>query len=783
MLTHALGVGSNADVPDFTYYQAAVLVVKKIEFEMRKKFWANSLSSGKKQVYYLSMEFLLGRSLKNCLYNLGIIDQMKEALATFDVTPEQLYEHEPDAGLGNGGLGRLAACYLDALANEGYLATGYCLRYEYGMFRQKIIDGWQHEETDVWLPGGEVWLSHKPGYEVEVRFGGEIEESWENSYHLIHHTNYDRVMAVPYDYNLPGYHSGGLSLLRLWRAKSSGGALDPTQDIAAQLVQNGLYESISKVLYPNDNHESGKKLRLWQQYFLCSASIADICRRHMSVYGDLSNFHEKNAIHINDTHPTLAIPELMRFLLDDCGYGWDPAWHIVTNTFGYTNHTVMKEAMESWNVALFKRELPRIFQIICEINRRFCEDLYLNRLVNQGSINRMSIVFDDQIRMANLAIVGSRCVNGVSQIHSEIIKEDVFRDFFAVFPEKFTNVTNGIASRRWLIQSNPSLTVHIGTTIGKDFDKDMANLAKLMKYTEDHAFLDTLAQSKFMNKGRFCKYIMHKTGVQLDPSSIFDTQVKRLHEYKRQHMNLLEIIATYLRLKESPNADYVPRTFIFGAKAAPGYYLAKQIIHLICKLSKLIEEDPVMREKMRVVFLEEYNVTLSELLMPASEISQQISLAGTEASGTGNMKLMLNGAITIGTLDGATVEILNEVGPGNILIFGMDAEEAKALKAGGYHPRAWYEGNDELRQAVDFLKTGLAGESGSSLHDILLTADEYMALADFASYRRARQRSEELYKDKYRWQKMSLINIAKSGYFCADRAVSEYARRIWMLDK
>ncbi len=781
-LTHRFSAGSPYDLSDDLYYQAAVYVVKDIEYEIRKKFWAKSLAAGKKQVYYLSIEFLLGRSLKNSFFNLGIMEQMKDALAHFSVTPEQLFDLEPDAGLGNGGLGRLAACYLDALANEEYLATGYCILYEFGVFRQKIIEGWQKETPDDWLPGGEAWLSSKQAnYAVEVRFGGEIEETWENSHHHLRHKNYTSVMAIPFDYNIPGYHSDGLSLLRLWRAKKS--YFGPDESLIDILSQSSIHDLISKVLYPDDSNANGKRLRLMQQYFLCSASVTDICRRHMSVYGTLSNFHEKNAIHINDTHPALAIPELMRFLLDDCGYGWDFAWNIVANTFAYTNHTVMKEAMECWDEDLFKELLPRVFQIICEINRRFCEDLYLRRFVNQGSINRMSIVYDRQVRMANLAIMGSRKVNGVSQIHSEIIKNDVFQDFSSTFPEKFTNVTNGIASRRWLVQSNPSLTVLIGKTIGESFDKNMSSLGKLMKYSDDHAFLDTLAQSKRLNKERFCRYIMRKTGVSLNPESIFDTQVKRLHEYKRQHMNVLDIIASYLQLKENPNADFTPRTYIFGAKAAPGYYMAKQIIHVICTLSKMIEKDPVIREKMRVVFLEEYNVTLSELLMPASEISQQISLAGTEASGTGNMKLMLNGAITIGTLDGANVEILGEVGHENILIFGMNAGEVYSLRRSGYHPQAWYERNYELKNTVDFLKNGLEGDTSTDLHDMLLKTDYYMAMADFDSYRQARRRSDELYRDTYRWQRMSLANIAKSGIFCADRAVREYAEQIWGLDK
>lgn len=773
-------------LPDEQYYQAAVYVIKDIEYEMRKKLWARNLASGKKQVYYLSMEFLLGRSLKNSIYNLGIAEEMKKALSAFDVKVEQLFELEPDAGLGNGGLGRLAACYMDALANENYLATGYCILYEFGIFKQKIIEGWQHELPDQWLPGGEVWLSSKPGYEVEVRFGGEVSEIWENGHHFMGHKNYSSVLAVPYDINIPGYQSDGISLLRVWRAKNMTGMnMDSFNqgDFAAAFLQSAQSEAISKVLYPNDNHTEGKILRLKQQYFLCCASVADICRRHMSVYGSFDNFHLKNAIHINDTHPTLAIAELMRFLLDDCGYGWDLSWNIIKNTFAYTNHTVMKEAMECWDESLFKGLLPRLYMIICEINRRFCEELSQNRFCNQDAISRMSIIGNHQIRMANLAVVGSHSVNGVSRLHSQILKDDVFRDFYAVMPEKFTNVTNGIASRRWLIQSNPSLTKLIGDTIGKGFDKDMSNLSKLMKYTNDNAFLDKLAASKHENKERFCKYIKKKTGILLDPSSIFDVQVKRLHEYKRQQLNVLDIIATYQYLKSNPNAEFTPRTYIFGAKAAPGYYVAKQIINLICKLSALIENDPVVREKMRVVFLEEYNVSLSELLMPASDISEQISLAGTEASGTGNMKLMLNGAVTIGTLDGANVEIHEQVGDENILIFGMTAKEVDECRAKGYNPRFYYSQDPVLKAATDLLVSGDYSNDFASLYDLLTKSDYYMTMADFDSYRKTRLRSAELYSDKYTWLRMSLVNIAKSGIFCADRSVREYAENIWGLDK
>ena len=785
-LTH-LGNADASLASDEVLYEAVVRVIKKIMYERRKKFWAHNLSAGKKQVYYLSMEFLLGRSLRNSLFNLDIVENMEEALVSLGSKLSHLYPLEPDAGLGNGGLGRLAACYMDALAHENYLATGYCILYEFGMFKQRIIDGWQSEMPDQWLPGGEVWLSPKPGYEVEVRFGGTIEETWENGHHVMQHKNYSSVLAQAYDINIPGYHVEGISMLRVWRAQTiSGMDMDSFNrgDYATAFQQKSLGEAISKVLYPNDNHAEGKQLRLRQQYFLCAASISDMCRRHLSVYGNLDNFADKNAVHINDTHPALAIAELMRFLLDDCGYGWDVAWDIVTRTFAYTNHTVMREAMECLDEALFKNLLPRIYMIICEINRRFCAHLYEELHVNQGTVNRLSIVGDGQIRMAHLAVVGSHSVNGVSNLHSQILKDDVFRDFHAVYPGRFTNVTNGIASRRWLLQANPALTKLIEDSIGRDFADDMANLSKLRTFADDAAFLDRLGAAKHENKERFCRYIKRKTGVVLDPDSIFDVQVKRLHEYKRQQMNALDIIATYNYLQENPNAPFVPRTYIFGAKAAPGYYVAKQIIKLICVLSDKIERDPVMREKIRVVFLEEYNVSLSELLMPASDISQQISLAGTEASGTGNMKLMLSGAVTLGTLDGANVEIHNAVGDDNIILFGMNAGEVEKLKADGYDPMRFYRQSPVIRQSVDSLLSDfMEGQNFQELYNLYKVNDPYLVLADFDSYRAARQRSGELYSKKYTWLSMSLRNIAESGIFCADRAVNEYARNIWGLKK
>ena len=768
---------------DLQFYKAVSRVVRDILAERHRRFSAQAGSQGKKQVSYLSMEFLLGRSLKNSLYNLGVMEPFRQALDEMGVSLENLYEQEPDAGLGNGGLGRLAACYLDALATQELPATGYCILYEYGIFKQKIIDGWQTEQPDLWLPGGEVWLTPRPDESVTVRFGGRIEEFWEEGYHHVIHKDYTTVTAIPYDMYISGYHSGGVSLLRLWQAKRPGVDMDSFNrgDYIGAFGQSSLGEAISKILYPNDSHTEGKLLRLRQQYFLVAASVRDIIKRHMNIYGTLDNFAEKNAIHINDTHPTLAIPELMRLLLDECGYGWDQAWGVVKNTFAYTNHTVLAEALERWNSDLLQSLLPRIHQIILEINRRLCAELYEQHHLDSPAVARMAILGDHELRMANLCVAACHSVNGVSGLHSEIIRRDLFQDFAAIQPEKFCNVTNGIASRRWLGQANPLLTDLITDCIGDGFLKDFSRLAEFGRFRDDARVLERLAEIKRQNKLRLAQYLQKKTGEKLNPDSIFDVQVKRLHEYKRQQMNALEILAQYQSLKDNPNQDFTPRTYLFGAKAAPGYYLAKQIIKLLCTLARVIDEDPQVRDKMRVCYLEDYNVTLSEILMPACEISQQISLAGKEASGTGNMKLMLGGAITLGTLDGANVEIAQAVGKENILIFGMTAQEVEARRAAGYNPEEIYQQNPIVRRALDALRDGIGGETFPDLYRSLRYDDPYMVLADFDAYRVARKESERLYRNRPLFNRMSLINIAASGVFCADRAVGEYADHIWGL--
>ena len=771
------------DASDQQVYEALTKIVVGILKAKRRHFTVKTHSAGNKKVYYLSMEFLMGRSLKTSLYNLEMINETIEMLKDFGISINGIYECEPDAGLGNGGLGRLAACYLDALAADGYHATGYSICYEYGIFKQKLDEGWQTELPDNWLPGGSAWLVPVPSKAVEVRFDGDLKEYWDNQYHCVTHENYTSVMAVPYDFFVSGYGSEAVSKLRLWKAEVP--SFDMTMfnkgDYSKALGLNIMSQAITKVLYPNDNHAEGKSLRLRQQYFLCAASIGDIVNQHMGVYGTLDNLHEKVAIHINDTHPTLAIPELMRVLLDDCGYSWDKAWYIVQHTFAYTNHTVMPEALEKWDCNLLKSVTPRIFAIIIEINERYCRQLW-EKYGDEAKVSRMSIVENNKVKMATLCVHACHHVNGVAKIHSEIIKRETFKDEYEYTPEKFTNVTNGIAYRRWLYQSNEGLTELLREKIGSGFLKDASDLAKLNSFKDDKEVLERLAKIKLDNKNRFAKYVKNEYGVALNTESIFDVQVKRLHEYKRQQLNALNIIAEYNYLKENPDADFTPKTYIFAAKAAPGYYMAKQIIKLIWNISQELRKDKKLNEKLSVIFLEDYCVTLSEILMPAADISEQISLAGTEASGTGNMKLMINGAVTLGTMDGANVEIHEQVGDENIIIFGMNVDEVNARKS-NYKPIDIYNSNGVVKSAVDRLQSGINGEQFGEIAGSLKNADTYMALADFDSYQKAQKYASECYNDKMKWQRMSLANIANAGIFSADRSVEDYARDIWGLKK
>ena len=779
-LSHFMGV-TPEEATDEQYYKAIALIVRDMMSEGRAAFSEEAAKAGTKKIYYLCMEFLMGRSLKNNLYNLNLTEVFDSVLADYGVKLESLYDCEPDAGLGNGGLGRLAACYLDGLATQGYPARGYSILYEAGIFKQKLVDGWQTELPDFWLPGGEVWLVPHEESAIEVRFEGDVMDSWDNQFHHVELVNYKPVQAVPYDMYVSGKDGKGISVLRLWQAKAP--ALDMSLfnqgDYMRAMEQNAMAEVISKVLYPADNHPEGKSLRLRQQYFLVSASIQDIVHRHLRVFGTMDNFAEKVAVHLNDTHPTLAVPELMRILLDECGYGWDDAWNIVTSAVAYTNHTVMKEALECWPEDLYKRLMPRIWQITKEIDNRFRNYVW-QATNNADQVERMAIMSNGVVRMANLCVASSHSVNGVSALHSEILKDTVFHDFYTLTPNKFKNVTNGIAHRRWLCQSNPELDKLLKELIGDGFVYHADELLKLRDYKEDKTVLAELERIKTHNKERFAEQVFKNTGVKLDPTSIFDVQVKRLHEYKRQHLNALNILTEYLAIKENPNADYAPHTYIFGAKAASGYFMAKKIISFICALGDMINNDPDVRGRLKVVYCEDYNVTMAENLMPAADISEQISLAGTEASGTGNMKLMINGAVTLGTMDGANVEIFDAVGDDNIFIFGMSTPEVEEMKRRGYNPQNYYNNNAELHNTIDFInRCGIAGKQFPEIGGTILNHDPYMVLADFADYRRAQHLAVETFADREKWNRMSLMNISGAGRFAADRAINDYARDIW----
>ena len=762
-------------------YRCLAMITRQIMSDRQKEFQAKTLGQGKKQVYYLCMEFLMGRSLRTSLFNLGLNEVAEAVLSDAGIKIDTIYEQEPDAGLGNGGLGRLAACYLDGMATDCIPGTGYSILYEYGIFKQKIVDGWQQETADNWLPGGQVWIKSHPDQAQEIRFDGQAIETWEGGFHHVKYENYNSVIAVPNDMYVAGYGTQGVSKLRLWQAKA------PSFDMSSfnagnyntAISQSASAELISKILYPNDNHTEGKILRLRQQYFFSAASVADILNNHLNQYGTLDNLPDKVAIQLNDTHPTLAIPEMMRILLDECSYEWDEAFRICQQVFAYTNHTVMSEALEKWNVEIFRSTLPRIWQIVQEMDRRCRIELNKAFPGDQGKIDYMAIIGDNQVRMANICAFTCHSINGVSKLHSEIIKDSVFHDYYLFKPKAFKNVTNGIAYRRWLLASNPGLTHLLEESIGDGFKRDASELKKLEAYANDPAMLQSLGEVKHQNKVAFANYLQKATGQVIDPDSIFDCQVKRMHEYKRQHLNAMNIAAEYLYLKANPNAEFTPKTYIFGAKAAPGSYMAKQMIRMICKLGQLIDSDPAVKGKLRIVYLEDYCVSLSERLMPASEVSEQISLAGTEASGTGNMKFMLNGAVTLGTLDGANVEIADAAGQDNEIIFGMLTPEVNALKGMGYHPQAFIADDNVAMAVLDLFERGWNGENFSEVTSNLRNSDPYMVLADFKDYRRAQHTVQELYRQKETWNRMSLMNIANAGIFSADRSVMDYARDIW----
>lgn len=777
------------EATDDLMYRALCLAVKDILTEKRVEYKAKSRKQANKHVCYMSMEFLLGRSLKNHLYNLGILDLARETISDLGFDIDCLMEIEPDAGLGNGGLGRLAAAYLDSLTARDYVATGYCLRYDYGIFKQKVVDGWQIEMPDEWLKQADVWLNQR-SETWTVKFNGCVEEHWENGRLVVTHKGATEVIAVPYDINVSGFNSKAVNVLRLWSATA------PVQ-IDMSLFSRGEYlksiearaiaESISKVLYPADNHLEGKSLRLKQQYFFVSASMQSIIHKHLKQYGTLKNLGQKLAIHINDTHPTLCVPELMRILLDNHSYSWEDAWDLVTEVISYTNHTVMQEALETWPESLFSNLLPRIHQIVKEINQRFCTVLWEAFPGDWQKIAENAIISDGEIRMANLCLASSHTINGVSALHSEILKQTIFSDYHKIAPEKFTNVTNGITHRRWIAQANPLLSDFVTELIGDKFLTDATALKKLVKFQGDHDVLDRWHEIKVKNKERLADYIEKANGIKVNPNSIFDVQVKRLHEYKRQLLNAFNIMDLYLRLKKNPDLDIVPRTFIFGAKAASSYYMAKLIIRLIYMMGEVINNDPDIKDKIKIVFIENYRVSLAEIIMPAAEISEQISTAGKEASGTGNMKFMINGAVTIGTMDGANVEIHERVGDENIFIFGLFEDEVARMRP-HYNPTEYYSQDERIREIVGLLREGFNGVKFGEIADSLTLgrngcADPYFVLADFASYVDAQDAVNQAYVDKHRFQRMSLLNTANAGFFAADRSVEEYATRIWRLDR
>ena len=767
--------------------KACAMVLRDIMAERGVQTRENNTREEKRKVHYLSLEFLMGRSLMKNAFNLELLGALNEAIDELGFKAADIFEMEPDAGLGNGGLGRLAACYLDSMTTLEIPAAGYSICYELGIFKQKIVEGQQVELPDDWMQLGDAWLLPKLQEAEEVHFGGTVRTRWDNGHLMVVHEDYTRVLAVPCDMEIAGYDTDHVNTLRLWQARSP-------KPIDMKLFSQGQYlhaaeeramaDAISQVLYPEDNHYEGKSLRLKQQYFFVSATIQSIVRKHIQQYGTVKNFHEKNVIQINDTHPTLVIPELMRVLVDDTGMDWDEAWNIVTHCVAYTNHTVMAEALEVWPQQLFETLLPRVWQILQEIARRWqqqVEDFYHD----PARTAKLAIIWDGGVRMANLCIAGSMAVNGVSALHSEILRKDLFKDACQMMPDKFKNVTNGIDHRRWVSQINPGLDSLIRDLTGGDgYLTHPMELKKLEQYVGDTSVLARLDDIKKANKQAFADFAKKQQGVVLNTDAIFDVQVKRLHEYKRQLLNVLQIIYLYQRLQDDPDLSIPPQTFLFGAKAAPGYAVAKRIIHLINSLADQVNSDPLCRDRLQVVFLENYRVSLAEMLMPASEVSQQISTAGKEASGTGNMKFMINGALTVGTLDGANVEMHELLGDENMFLFGLKADEVEHLRH-TYDPQLLYQRDPVLRRAVDTLKTGF--RDGVTYEDIwqrLLTdtdgpADQYMVLADFAAYCDAESRMRHTYEDRNRWNAMSLTNIARSGVFAADRAIAQYADTIW----
>ena len=759
--------------------------------EYVSKYWSATnkkyAKDNAKQVYYFSMEFLLGRLMAQNIMSLGIKDLLQEALKDVGIDLEQLEEQEPDAGLGNGGLGRLAACFLDSLASLNLPGHGCGIRYRYGLFEQKIIEGYQVELPENWLQEGNVWEIRRSNHAVEVKFGGAVSVQNSDGRLTFKHTGFESVMAVPYDMPVIGYLNGTVNTLRLWSAEPLSGGQWLTQSGGEGNQISNYWNSskaISEFLYPDDSLPEGKILRLKQQYFLVSASLQSLVIRHKTIHGSVAGFDSKLAIHINDTHPVLAIPELMRILLDEEGLAWEDAWNITTNAISYTNHTTMVEALEKWSVDIFKPLLPRLFMIVEEINERFCQELWQTYPGQWDLISSMAILADGQVRMANLAIVGSHSVNGVSKLHTEILKKREMKNFANLYPNKFNNKTNGISHRRWLLHANPGLAGVVSNALGSNWIKHPEELKRLSRYAKDAAFQDDVRKVKDCNKNTLAKFIKDSCNVSIDPNSIMDVQVKRLHMYKRQLLNILNIMYMYNRILDDPNLDIIPRTFVFGAKSAPNYHLSKKVIKLINAVGSVVNNDKRVSDRIKVVFLENYRVTVAEKIIPAAEVSQQISTATKEASGTGNMKFMMNGAITLGTSDGANIEIMEEAGADNIFVFGLNpAEVYNYWQYGGYRAAEIYASDPRLRTVVDQLVNGFLPADKSEFEMIykylLDDNDEFFVLRDFSAYVDAQARIDQAYRNREKWTQMSIVNIAGSGKFSSDRTVAEYSDEIW----
>ena len=773
---------------DVELYEACIYALRTVFTEKWIKTHDEYKEKDVKMVYYLSMEFLMGRFFGNGVINLQMYDTIREALAELGIDYNLIENTEPDPGLGNGGLGRLAACFLDSLSTMEYPAYGCGIRYRYGIFEQKIENGFQVEKPDGWLESGDFWSIKRTEYEVEVKFGGDVRiEAKEDGEYKFIQENYSSVIAVPYDYPVIGYGNNTVNTLRLWEAR-------PKNMFDLQSFNEGNYakaveeaniaRTITEVLYPADEHIQGKELRLRQQYFFISATVQRVIARFKTNHTDFKELPDKVAFQLNDTHPSIAVAELMRVLVDENDVSWDDAWDITTKVCAYTNHTIMSEALEKWPVELFSRLLPRIYMIVEEINRRFCISLVQKYGNNPGIVHDMSIISDGQIKMAYLAIVGSHSVNGVAKLHTEILKNQELKNFYDFYPDKFNNKTNGITQRRWLLHANKKLSELITENIGDGWITNLDELNKLIPLADNKEFRDKFIEIKKHNKKELADYILKTNGIEINPDSIYDIQVKRLHEYKRQLLNVFHIINLYFMLKDNPDMDIVPRTFIFGAKAAAGYKIAKDIIKLINSVADVVNNDPDIKGKIKVVFMANYCVTLAEKLIPAADISEQISTAGKEASGTGNMKFMLNGALTVGTMDGANVEIYEEVGKDNIFIFGLSAQETARMYADhSYNPWTVYEYDNRIKRIMNSLLDGtFAPEYPDIFRDIynsIIGRDEYFVLEDFASYVDIQEKVSQAYKDKDNWAKMAVINTAKSGKFSSDRTIREYASEIW----